>query len=765
MNRLTAPTPGPGLFEAARAVDCAARLSSASAGARGAVVPAALLRCLLLLACLLNAAAAVAQARLPVAPVRNVPEVFFGVRVDDPYRELENTKAPAVAAWMKAHSDHAHQLLRSISGRDALREKLDRYDSASAPRVAEVTRLPGDGWVYQRRASGDEPFKLVVRQGLQGRETVVFDPGVLQRKTGQPQAIQHATPSPDGRWVAVAVSAGGGPEAVLRVLELRTGRSVGREVDRALPGGVSWLPDSSGFFFTRAQPGVKALDATDKPVRSAVAFMKPGGNEASIRTVLRTGQDLEMGPAETAQLEVQPDGRALLVVGHGESNALKLWHSTAAAVLAGKADWKPLADRADKVTAVALKGDQFYALTHAAAPRFQVVGGSLEQHTVATAPVLVPDGERLLTGLAVAGDALYVAAREGNLMQLLRRAHRVEAPVVEVPLPALGSFSLGAGNARADLPGVLLRLGSWTRASQLFLVGADGRAVNTGLQQSGPYDAPGDLLATEVQVRSADGAMVPLSIIHKADVPLDGNNPTLLYGHASHGLTEGPQFSVSRLAWLEAGGVLAVANPRGSGAWGPLWHEAGKQASKPNSWRDFIACAEYLVAQRWTRPARLAIGGGGAGGILLGMAMNERPDLFAAVVPEVGALDLVRFETTAHGGAHTAEFGSRASEEGFAALLAMSPYHHIQDGVQYPAVLLTHGVNDPRVEVWNSTKTAARLMAASASGRPVLMRLGYHAGHGVGDTRSQVLDERADLFAFVLWQMGVPGYAPLATRR
>ena len=715
--------------------------------------------------------AAALPSALPTAPVRNVPETFFATQVDDLYRDFEDIRKPAVAAWMKAHSEHAQAVLRSISGRAALREKLGRLDTAAAARVVELTRLPGELTVYQRRGADDDQFKLVMRQGLQGKETVIFDPALLKKKSGQPRqaaspaarhavshAINYATPSPDGRLVALGVSAGGSEEAALRVLDTRTGRQIGSEVERVHFGGVSWLPDSSGFFFHRLQPLGKGLPEIEKYQRSMVVFMKPGAAESGMRTVVRAGQDLGIGAAESALVEVQPDGRALLLVKDGDANELAVWHSTAAAVLAGKAEWKKLAGYEDKVTALALKGDLFYALTHQGASRFKVVGGRLDGAGVATAPTVVPESSRVLTGLAVASDALYVAARDGNMKQLLRRAHRDDAVTEEVALPVLGAFNLGGHSARADLPGVLLDLDSWTRARQIYQVGADGRVVNTGLQPNGPYDAPGDVLATEVLVKSHDGAMVPMSIIHKAGVLLDGSNPTLLYGYASYGITEEPFFSISRLAWLDAGGVFAVANPRGSSVFGQHWHDGGRMATKPNTWRDFIACAEWLVAQKWTQPARLAIWGGSAGGILVGMAMNERPDLFAAVIPEVGALDMVRAETTPNGIPNRAEFGTRTTEPGFRALLAMSTYHQIRDGVNYPAVLFMHGVNDRRVEVWNTTKTAARLMAASASRKPVLVRLGYDSGHGIGNTKSQMLDERADLFAFVLWQLGVPGY-------
>jgi prolyl oligopeptidase len=406
-----------------------------------------------------------------------------------------------------------------------------------------------------------------------------------------------------------------------------------------------------------------------------------------------------------------------------------------------------------------------YLLSHKGAPRSQVLRLDLRTRSLAPPKVLVPQSERVVTGIAAAADALYIETRDGNVKRLFKRAHAPSAAVSEVTLPLEGSFQLNGdegGNGAADprLPGLVLSLEGWNRARQIYLVSADGRVRNSGLQPQGPFDAPEGIETTEIKVKSHDGAMVPMSVIHKKGTPLDGRNPTILYGYASYGITEEPFYSVSRLAWLDAGGVYAVANPRGSGVYGQDWYKGGFQSTKPNTWKDFIACAERLIAQKWTSADRLGILGGSAGGILVGRAMTERPDLFAAVVPVVGALDSIRFETSANGVPNIPEFGSSATEAGFRALLAMSTYHQVVDGTRYPAVMLMHGVNDPRVEVWESTKTAARLMAATRSGKPILMRLDFDAGHGVGSTKQQQLQERADVFAFFLWQMGVAGYQP-----
>ena len=315
-------------------------------------------------------------------------------------------------------------------------------------------------------------------------------------------------------------------------------------------------------------------------------------------------------------------------------------------------------------------------------------------------------------------------------------------------------------SARADVDGAIIAVAGWTHAREILEVDAAGKVSDTGLQPLGPFDAPTDLVATEELVKSHDGVLVPLSIIHKRGIKLDGSNPTLLYGYGAYGITEEPGFNAVRLAWLERGGVYAVANVRGSAVYGEDWYKAGYKTTKPNTWKDFIACAEYLIGEKYTSPAKLGILGGSAGGILVGRALTERPDLFAAVVSVVGVMDTVRAETTANGVPNIPEFGTVKKEDEFRALLAMSSYHHVRDLTAYPAVLLIHGVHDPRVDVWQSSKMAARLLAASTSGKPVLLDLDYQAGHGVGSTKAQRQQQSADIYAFLLWQTGSPGFQP-----
>ncbi|MFN7510480.1 MAG: prolyl oligopeptidase family serine peptidase, partial [Betaproteobacteria bacterium] len=688
--------------------------------------------------CCSAAAPARSSAPPPLFPAGNTTDTYFGTTVADPYRALEEVKNPQVQAWMKAQGEFARARLDAIPGRAELLKRLQMYDAVAA-RVASVERRPGELYFYERRGVTDDQFKLYVRRGLQGQERLLVDPEQLYNLTGTPHAINWFVPSFTGRYVAYGLSAGGSEDASLFVMDATTGKRVLGPVARAQYGGVAWLEDDSGLFFMRLQemkPGMAPVERFQN-VRSV--FLRLDG-EADRAPVAMDSTDPALGvnPAQDSPYVTPIYGTrwAAGYVHHGTDRELSLYIAPLADAMAGKAQWRRLLAQADAVTAAEFAGERLFALTHKDAARFRLLEGSVERG-VQGARELIAQGSGVLTGMVRAADALYVTRRDGAVTRVLRLPLPAAAPVQTLKLPVEGSATFGGVDFR--LPGALLTLQSWTRGAQIYL--AEGaRVTNTRLQPAGKFDALDGYVSTEVLVASHDGARVPLSIVHKKGLKLDGSNPTLLWGYASYGYTEEPWFSAWRLAWLERGGVFAVANPRGSGAFGQEWYKGGFQQTKPNTWKDFIATAEYLVAQKYTRPARLGIWGGSAGGILIGRAMTERPDLFAAAIPAVGALDMVRAEFESTGPANIPEFGTHKTEPGFRALLAMSTYHQIKDGVRYPAVLLTHGVNDPRVEVWQSTKTAARLQAVAAAvpdSRPVLLRLDWQAGHGVGDTKAQ----------------------------
>lgn len=703
----------------------------------------------------------------PPAAVRTVTDTYFGTALADPYRWLEDVDHPEVQAWMRAQADYARALLDAIPGRAELRRRIDELDRAVAARVIDVQRRPGRLF-FQRRGAGDNQFKLYVRDAKGTR--LLVDPEAIGRKAGRPHAINYTAASWSGRYVAYGISAAGTEDALLYVVDSASGRTVLGPIERAQYGAVGWLPDDSGLFFNRLQEMKPGMAPVEKFQNTRAVFVRlEDGAQAAARARTALASDspgVRIDPAQDAPMVVAVHGTALALglIFHGTDRELSAFVAPLADAAAGRAQWRQIVDRSDGVTALEIVGERLIALSHRGAPRMRLVETSLARPDFGRARTLAAGEPGVLTGLARAADALYLSRRDGSVSRLLRLPIMPGTGTIgaarELALPVAGSFEMTGADPR--LPGVLLSLQGWTRGMQIFEAGAHG-LTNTGLQPRGRYDALTDYVATEVLVPSHDGARVPLSIIHRRGLKLDGSAPALLWGYAAYGITEEPWFSAWRIAWLERGGVFAVANPRGSGAFGHDWYKAGFQESKANSWKDFIAAAEYLVAQRYTSPARLGIWGGSAGGILVGRSMTERPDLFAAVISSVGLLDTVRAELTPNGVPNIAEFGTHTTESGFRALLAMSTYHHIADGTRYPAVLFTHGVNDPRVDVWHSSKAAARLQAASASGRPVLLRLDFESGHGVGDTREQRNAERTDVLAFLLWQFGLArGATPAA---
>jgi len=707
----------------------------------------------------------------PVTPVLAVVENHHGIEVVDHYRHLERVDDPAVQAWARAQADHASAVLASIPGRDGIRARIDELAAAAAHTVGDVERLADGRLVFFKQPAGAD-VPLICLRDQAGADRVIVDPATLPRPAGEGHvSASFFRVSPDGRRLLYGSAASGSEEETLRVRDVASGHDSPVEIDRletayALP---CWLPDGRSFTYSRRQPARPGAAAADA-YRFTQAFLhRTDAGDEPARDVVVFGQGApgspELAPMDFPAVIVSP-GSAWVIgqVHHGDEQDLSLWTLPLAELGTPRARWRPVCSRTDLVTDFTVKGDTIYLLTARDAPRHKVVRTSLVAPDLALAEEVVPAGEAVVTEVAAAADALYVgisrAATEGVLRVPYERPQSAAAIAMPTEEP-----STAIAAAAADIPGVLLRGGSWVRAGRIHAFDPlTDRLTDSGLLPVGRFDAPGDLVATEVLVASHDGVAVPLSIIHRRDLVRDGTNPAILSGYGAYGSSIGMRFSPTSLAWLERGGVLAVAHVRGGGTFGKAWHHAGRKATKPNTWKDFLACGDHLVRERYTASDRLAARGGSAGGILVGRAITERPELFAAAHIAVGCTDMLRFETTQNGPPNVPEFGSLADPQEFRGLLAMSTLHHVADGTGYPAVLCTHGLNDPRVEPWQSFKAVARLQAASTSGRPVLLRLDGEAGHGIGSTRGQRHAELADVWSFFLWQFGDPEFQPAAPR-
>ncbi len=701
----------------------------------------------------------------PVAPVKPVITDYYGTKVVDPYRYMENLKNPEVLQWMKGQNAYTRAELARIPGRAALLARIEKYDQ-SVPRV-EVRRLPDDRYLVLKRLPKDNVFKLYLRKGLDGQDKLLVDPQNVnlapQDRGKGKNTIQYFAASRDARYVAVGIAPGGAErDTEIHVFETDTGHEMDDVILRAWGGSPSWLPGNRSFIYGKLQKLPAGAPATEIEQKFRAYLHVLGTNPANDPAVFGYGVDpaIAVKPAEFSSAGTPPDSKYVIgSINSGVSPNSQFFIESVADLGKTNSAWKRVANVSDDVADVELHGDDLYVLTFKNALRYKVVMTSAQHPDLAAAETIVPQSQAVVTGINPAQDALYVQLMDGGISRLLRVSYGSKPRVEEVPLPFKGT-----ANVETDprLPGALIGMTSWTKAYRIFdYHPKTNRVTLTSFQPAGPYDNPTNLESVEVEARSYDGTMVPLSITYPKGMKLDGKNPTWLRGYGAYGITITPGFTPMFLAWFDEGGVYAVCHARGGGAYGEAWHLAGKEKTKPNTWKDFIACAEYLVQHKYTSPAHLAGMGTSAGGITIGRAITTRPDLFGAAIDWVGMSDALRSEDSANGVPNIPEFGSTKTKAGFEALYAMSPYAHVKKGTPYPAVMLMTGMNDPRVDPWQMDKMAARLEAATSSGKPILLRVDYHGGHNtIGATRKDTEESIGDIFSFMLWQLGKPGFQP-----
>jgi prolyl oligopeptidase len=701
----------------------------------------------------------------PPLPIQNVQDVHWGTKVDDPYRFLEQVKDPAVVTWMRGQADAADAILNRLPGRQTIFNTLKEKDAVGGTVVSSIYRTAGNRWFYLMRPQGQSQAKLVWRDGVRGEEKLLVDPELITKEKGKPHAVQSFYPSPDGKLLAYGMHSSGAEIGNLYVIDVATGKEVLPPIDRIRFAGVSWRENGSGLFFSRLRPGYETMKSTERFADTGRYYLdlkQPNPDHlifnASMYPQLKLPSFATGGIAEVPGSDL-----AAMVVYFGVDRRLAMYVAKMDDVLSGKAQWREVFKQSDDVREVDIGHGHVYVRSALNAPRFKVLKLKVPELNLSQAETLVPETEGVLRSISVAKDALYVTRREGVNTALLRipTSMRVGGnDVQKLTLPLEGNVNVIGSPDHSEL---VVAISSWTQALRRYVY-----APSTGqferLLLAPPVEPVQkvDIVAREVMVPSHDGVKVPVSIIMRADAVLNGQNPTILYGYGAYGTTEEPGRSTGVITWVERGGIYAFAHVRGGGALGSQWHMAGHKTTKYNTWKDGIAAAEWLIANGYTSASKLGIYGGSAGGVFVGRAITERPDLFAAAVPSVPVLDMVRSEQRANGVANIPEYGSVKVEAEFHALLRNSAYHAVKDGVRYPATMLMHGVNDSRVDVWQSLKFASRIADAQKGQQAVLLRLDYQAGHGSGSGADQAMQRTADLQSFMLWQMGEAGFQPQA---
>jgi len=719
----------------------------ANAGAEAPATPAA------------PAPAAAAPAPSPIVPpppalgVAPFSETLHGQALQDPFRALENEADATTRAYLEQQGERTRAVLDRIPGRAALLERVRALD-ASTTSVSEL-QLAGNRVFYLRRKPSDDVPVIAMREGVRGAERVVVDPSALP--TGG--WIEWYRASPDGRHLAYGVSHGGGG-TILRVASADTGRDLPFEIDRTrFNRHLAWQPDSRSFYYARESEG-----AAGPGRRGALRIYRHvlGRETARDEVVFAAGVGAarEVPPYGIPYLEVPPQSHfAYAVVREGNRREVSLHVTEARDLAAGKPHWRRLFGSDDAVVGIAAVKDDLFLVTHRDAPNFRVLQVKGSAKSLAGARVVVPPRDLVVEALAVARDGIYLRTALAGVDRLERvplglfGAKNVE--YVRTPFDnAISEIVAEPGRA-----GVLLRLQGYIDAPSVVEIDARGDAHDTGLIPPSGADFSA-MDAVRLYAPGEGGMKIPVTLVYKKGTQLTRRNPTLLIAFGAYGQTVEPAFDPMRLAWLERGGVFAVAHVRGGGEYGDAWHQGAEGTAKANSARDLVAVAQYLQGYGFTDARHLAIAGNGLGAIAVAGALVTQPALFAAAVTRAPVTDLLRAEFGRGGAADVPELGSIATAKGFEALRAASPYENVKDRTPYPGVLLTVGLNDPRVSAWHAAKMTARLQAATSSGKPVLLRVEPSVGEGSRLPRARRDAQRTDVYAFLLWQLGDAEFQP-----
>ena len=695
-----------------------------------------------------------AQSGPPPTERHAVTETFFGTTVTDPYRWLERWQDGKGAEWLKAQDTYTRTRLAAIPGRDKFLARVKEVDTASTS-VRNV-QVYGGKIFYLKADPGADNVKLYVKEGA--AERLLLDPELLS-KDGVHYSIDYFVPSLDGKLVAYGISPGGSENSVIHVLETASGKQLADSIDRCRFGGITWLPDGETFFYNRLQKMTPDMPKTAFEQRSRVYLHELGRDPDKDPLVFgwNYSPHLKIDDNDFSFVLYSPTSPYLFgIVAHGTQNESTAYFAPFDELQSQPIAWKKLFDIDAAVTNFTVYKDDIYLVTHKNKPRYEIMRTSLKNPDVAHAPVVVPASEVVIQEIDAASDALYIRDLDGGIDRLRKLSFEGK----------IESISAGQGQSTAEIsvtptePGVLIHAVSWTTSPRWLKYDPETKAVtDTGIQAPIPIDTSA-YTADEVKAKSADGTLIPVSVIHQKNIVLDGSHPTHLVGYGAYGISYDAHFDPVWIAWLERGGVIAFAHVRGGGEYGEEWYRAGYKLSKQHTIDDFIAAAQYLIENKYTTRAKLSGEGTSAGGILIGGAITQRPDLFAGALIRVGCSNALRMEFTPNGPPNIAEFGSVTDPKGFKGLYAMDAYQHVKDGVAYPGVLLTAGINDPRVDPMQPAKMTARLQAATSSKRPVLLRVDYDAGHGMGSTRGQHDVEFADEMSFLLWQFGDPDFQP-----
>jgi prolyl oligopeptidase len=668
---------------------------------------------------------------------------YHGVEVADPYRWLEEDvrESDRVRRWVESQNAATFSYLGTIPERDPIAARM--RELWNYKRFGLPVRK-GGRYFYRYNDGLQNQDVICVQESLDGEPRLLIDPN--EWSEDGTVALAAFFPGPDGRHVACLIQDGGSDWNIARVVEVATGAVRPDELAWLKFTGLSWAADGSGFYYSRYPDTDREDRFLALNLNQAVYFHRLGTTQSEDELVYARPDHPDWGYSAA----VTDDGRHLVItVWKGTDDRFQIVHRDLTRRDSGP---EMIIEGFDyRYELAGSIGDELFFRTNNAAPENRLIAIDVGNPAPEAWREVVAGTDDVLNSVSLVGGRI-VACYMQDAKTVVRILDLDGRQAGTVDLPGIGT-ALGF-DGKPDDPETFFSYASFATPTTIYRLDAGTGAVAVFRQPDVGFD-PGDYVVRQVFYTSKDGTRVPMFVSHRRDVPRNGTAATLLYGYGGFNISLTPEFDVTRLAWMDLGGIYAVANLRGGGEYGETWHKAGTKLDKQNVFDDFIAAAEYLVSENYTNPNRLAILGRSNGGLLIGAVTNQRPDLFAAAIPGVGVMDMLRFQNFTAGRFWVDDYGSSDDPEEFAALYAYSPYHNIREGAEYPAVLVTTADTDDRVVPGHSFKYAARLKEAQGGSAPILIRIETRAGHGAGTPTEMLIDEAADQWAFLVKSLGM----------
>jgi prolyl oligopeptidase len=667
----------------------------------------------------------------PATRVDNITETLHGVTITDPYRWLEDQNSPETRAWINAQNEYSASVLGSLPFRGRIRERLTqllKIDTITAP-VARGGRY----FLYKRRADQNQAA-IYVRNGVNGKDELLLDPNTMS--ADQTTSVQIQDISADGKLMVYGVRQGGEDEVTISLLDVDTRKELADRLPRGRIG-VSLKPDKTGFYYSRFTNNVGGH----------VYYHAMGTDPAKDIEVFGKGY----GPEVFVGANVSPDGHYLfLVASRGSAgDKTELYFQD----LRTNGPITTIVNDVDAGFSTDIAGDHLYLLTNWNAPNRHILDVDLKKPQRANWREVVPEAQSVITGFSAVGGKIFVNYLE-NAVTRTRIFEASGKYARDIAYPTMGSTSGMVGDWDRDEG--FYTFSSFAQPATIYRYQVASGKQEVFARLNVPVQSD-QIEVKQVWYESKDKTKIPMFLVYKKGLKLDGNNPVFLTGYGGFNLNRTPGFSSVAAYWAESGGVYALPNLRGGGEFGEKWHKAGMFENKQNVFDDFIAAAEWLIRNKYTNPSKLAISGGSNGGLLVGAAMTQRPDLFQAVVCSYPLLDMIRYHNFMLARLWVPEYGSSENTEQFKYIYAYSPYHHVKKGEKYAAVLFVTGDADTRVAPLHARKMTALVQASAGSDRPVLLHYNTKAGHSGGLPVTQQIEDQTDELSFLFWQLGVMG--------